>query len=174
MYRKLELVSLTASFLLGMAAAAAAMRARLLAANGILETGDMDAENQVIFSKLQRVAFVSEVRSSQGLSAAQYADLAALAQTIALVPADSQLAMAELERKFDNIAQSQGRRRRDMQDYLSFLDYMSMNTWTVMMSKTASSATKLDAICHSLVEMYCVNPSEHTLKLATALFLVLV
>ncbi len=157
-----------------MAAAAAAMRARLLAADNILQTGNMDAANTVRFSKLQRVAIVSEVRTSQGVSAAQYADLGTLALTIPWAPGDLHLVMAELESRTDGIAQPQYKRRRDMQDYLAFLDFVSMQTWTVLKSETASSATKLEAICQSLVDMYCVNPSEHTLKLAAALYLVLV
>jgi hypothetical protein len=157
-----------------MAAIAAAMRARLLAADNILQTGDMDAANKVRFSKLQRVAFVSEVRNSQGVSAAQYADLSALALTVPWAPGDLNLVMAELEHRIDGIALPQVQRRRSMQDYLAFLDYVSMATWTVLKSETASSATKLEILCQSLVDMYCVNPSEHTLKLASALYIVLV
>jgi hypothetical protein len=59
-----------------------------------------------------------------------------------------------------------------MQNFVRFLQYLSETTWTLLADGSVVAQTKQTAIVNNLVTMMCLNPDEHTLKLATSLQLV--
>ena len=145
---------------------AAALRARLMAASTILD--DATGDTKLKHSRLQRLAFANELGSAV-LTPSQIADLSVLAESIAWAPGDLEIILELLDAKAGG--GSVTRRRRQMQDYLAFMDYIGNRIWRQLGDKTISVPSKQDAIVMSLIEMKCVNPCEHTLKLATSLYL---
>ena len=97
----------------------AALRARLMAAHTILMDANGDAKLK--HSRLQRLAFANELGSAV-LTPSQIADLSALAESIAWAPGDLEVILELLNAKAGG--GSVTRRRRKMQDYLAFMDYI--------------------------------------------------
>ena len=139
-----------------------------MAAASILQPGG-SAERRAIQSRLQRLAFESELEAKP-VTAPQIADLAQLVENIDWAPGDRELVVDALNAKEID----EGKKkvfRRPMQDYMSFMTYLCNRVWQLLDDKKISAPSKMDSIAMALVDMNCVNPDEHTLKLATSLCL---
>ena len=146
----------------------AELRARLMAAASILQPGG-SAEIRVIQSRLQRLAFESELQAKP-VTPPQIADLAQLVENIDWAPGDRELVVDALNAKEID----EGKKkvfRRPMQDYMSFMTYLCNRVWQLLDDKKTSAPSKMESIAKALVDMNCVNPDEHTMKLATSLYL---
>ena len=118
-------------------------------------------------SRLQRLAFESELEAKP-VTPPQIADLAQLVEKIDWATGDRELVVEALNAKATGESK---RTRRPMQDYMAFLNYLHNRVWQLLEDKAISAQSKMDSIAMALVDMNCVNPDEHTLKLATSLYL---
>ena len=122
----------------------------------------VSAETRVMQSRLQRLAFESELEAKP-VTAPQIADLAQLVEKIDWAPGDRELVVEALNAKATG--ESKRKNRRPMQDYMAFLNYMGNRVWRMLEEKAITAQSKMDSIAMALVDMNCVNPDEHTLKL---------
>ena len=138
-----------------------------MAAASILQPG-VSAETRVMQSRLQRLAFESELQAKP-VTPPQIADLAQLVEKIDWAPGDRELVVQALNAKATG--ESKRKVRRPMQDYMAFLNYLRNRVWQLLEDKAITAQSKMDSIAIALVDMNCINPDEHTLKLATSLYL---
>ena len=136
------------------------LRARLMAAASILQPG-VSAETRVMQSRLQRLAFESELEAKP-VTAPQIADLAQLVEKIDWATGDRELVVEALNAKATG--ESKRKNRRPMQDYMAFLNYLRNRVWQLLEDKAITAQSKMDSIAMALVDMNCVNPDEHTLE----------
>ena len=138
-----------------------------MAAASILRPGT-SAETRVMQSRLQRLAFESELEA-RPVTPPQIADLAQLVETIDWATGDRELVVQALNAKATG--ESKRKDRRPMQDYMAFMSYLRNRVWQLLEDKAITAQSKMDSIAIALVDMNCVNPDEHARKLATSLYL---
>ena len=144
-----------------------ALRERLAVAAQVLQ-GASHATLPTM-SRLQRLAFEEDIKGAT-VTAADVAELSAISQTIRWHPADADRILQVLEAKSENVLSKPS--RRPMQNFVRFLQYLTATTWALLADSSVVAQTKQAAIINNLVAMMCLNPDEHTLKLATSLQLV--
>ena len=89
----------------------------------------VSAETRVMQSRLQRLAFVSELEAKP-VTAPQIADLAQLVEKIDWATGDRELVVEALNAKATG--ESKRKNRRPMQDYMAFLNYMGNRVWRML------------------------------------------
>ena len=103
-----------------------------MAAASILQPG-VSAETRVMQSRLQRLAFESELEDKP-VTPSQIADLAQLVEKIDWAAGDRELVVEALNAKATG--ESKRKVRRPMQDYMAFLSYLRNRVWQLLEDKS--------------------------------------
>ena len=149
---------------------AAALKARLTAAAVVLREHESLPSFPTV-SRFQCRAFIDELSSAgKLLAAAQLADIATMTYAVPWAEDDRRAASLSLESLSDKSI-SLVRKRRTSQKYLCFLDYLPQLTIDILNDATVVNTSKLEVVSEAITKLYCVNPCEFTVKMATSVYL---
>ena len=101
----------------------------------------------------------------------QLVEVIKLVDAVPWPPSQRQMVMDALN---DAVGRSVGPpkiNRRKEQDYTTLIDFLPQRSWNALTDSASSPQCKRDVIIQAMLALNCINPSAHTLRLATSVLL---